>query len=657
MAPSIRALDWPHFHGPQSNGVAEGVHAPERWSETEGVVWRTKIDGAGISSPVSVGQRVYVTTAISGEQHTTLRLVCDYLIGCLALIGVPALMYYRLRRERLMFSGRRLSPILRAFYRLDFLLFVLSAITVVVFGISMAIGPEALDVSLHFARDIGVTVARSLGRAHTNLSFLTWGEAAPYNRWIISSAMALVSLGLIPFLSPPNSKIRIASAVALLVGAAMAAVYVPWPESYGAKSPKGILVVLYSPLVALALWHAFQYVIGRLAAGSRAKTNAVESSQLTSVLPAVLSLAMFASPNCLPPGKAVVTRRLVCLDAVSGRKIWETDAFTTRPETTSALNSYATPTPSIAADTIVAAFGPGLAAFNLDGRLLWSKMFPGWIEGSVYGAGSSPVIDGQAVFVTNDREYDAQRHSQVVAYSLKDGKEIWSQSPQFAHDGYATSVTHHDGDRKLLLALTARTVAAYAASNGEAAGRLDIPVEVPIPSLIVDSNKLYVTGAVGGGGYTAAYALRQNAVPEELWTTKRSPADVSTPVLYKGRLFTITSTGIMVCYDAETGAVVWKQRVGTGLGVFYASLVAADDKVYAVRSNGTTYVVAAEDRFRLVSESSLPEEMFASPAFAADCLFLRTAAAIYCIRGQAKESDISAHDEPVIARKTHSDFF
>jgi outer membrane protein assembly factor BamB len=87
----------------------------------------------------------------------------------------------------------------------------------------------------------------------------------------------------------------------------------------------------------------------------------------------------------------------------------------------------------------------------------------------------------------------------------------------------------------------------------------------------------------------------------------------------------------MVCYDAASGKVIWRKRVGSGLGVFYASLVAADDKVYAVRSNGTTYVIAVEDQFRLISESSLPEEIFASPAFAADCLFLRTVSALYCI--------------------------
>jgi outer membrane protein assembly factor BamB len=91
---------------------------------------------------------------------------------------------------------------------------------------------------------------------------------------------------------------------------------------------------------------------------------------------------------------------------------------------------------------------------------------------------------------------------------------------------------------------------------------------------------------------------------------------------------------VMMCRDAESGRIIWRRRIGSGPGAFYASLVAADGKVYAVRSNGTTYVIAAEDTFRLVSESPLAEEVFASPAFAAGCLLLRTASALYCIANE-----------------------
>ena len=87
----------------------------------------------------------------------------------------------------------------------------------------------------------------------------------------------------------------------------------------------------------------------------------------------------------------------------------------------------------------------------------------------------------------------------------------------------------------------------------------------------------------------------------------------------------------MVSYDARTGRTIWRHRLGSGAGNFYASLVAADDKVYAVSSGGTTYVIAANDNFRLVSESALPEPVFASPALTRDCLLLRTTSALYCV--------------------------
>jgi len=620
------AQDWPGWRGERSNGVGVVSRAPERWSPTENVVWRAEIEGSGISSPVVVGQRVYVTTAIVWERRTVFQLV----VGSFALFGIPTLAYYKRKRQQTERVSRvHRTVVLQTVHVLDAALFVLLAATVLVFATCMAMGPHTLDVPLHIIRDVGVTVARSLGRLQTNLSILTWSEAAEHNRWIISSAMAVASLGLIPFLFPSQSITRVASALAMLVGLALAMAYIPWPQGYGAHVPTGILIVPYLPVIAIAVWHVFRYVVGQRQCGSADGAGTTTGVRLASIVPPALSLAMCVSPN-LSRDETVVTRRLVCFDMVSGQKIWRTDAFTARPEPISALNSYATPTPSVAGDTIVAAFGPGVAAFNLDGRLRWSQIFPGWIEGSVYGAGSSPIIDGSMVFVTNDREYESQRQSQVIAYSLQTGAELWRQSPQFAHDGYATPVIHHDGNRTLLLTLTARTLVAYVASNGEVAWRLTTPVGNPVPSLIVNGDTLYVTGGLSGG-YTAAYHLRHDAAPEELWTSHRSPADVSSPLLYKDRLFTITSTGVMVSYNAESGDVIWRERVGSGLGVFYSSLVAADDKVYAVRSNGTTYVIAVDDRFRMVSESSLHEEIFASPAFARDCLLLRTVSALYCI--------------------------
>jgi len=59
--------DWPAFRGPAARGVALAEGLPDRWSATENVAWKTDIPGRGWSSPVVVGNRVFLTTCESSE--------------------------------------------------------------------------------------------------------------------------------------------------------------------------------------------------------------------------------------------------------------------------------------------------------------------------------------------------------------------------------------------------------------------------------------------------------------------------------------------------------------------------------------------------------------------------------------------------------------
>ena len=57
---------WPQFRGPQGNGsVTQSL--PTSWSEQDKVAWSAEIPGGGWSSPIAVGDRVFVTTAVSSE--------------------------------------------------------------------------------------------------------------------------------------------------------------------------------------------------------------------------------------------------------------------------------------------------------------------------------------------------------------------------------------------------------------------------------------------------------------------------------------------------------------------------------------------------------------------------------------------------------------
>jgi hypothetical protein len=66
---------WPQFRGPDATGIGDGQHPPTHWDVTSGsnVRWKTDIPGLGHSSPVVWGNRVFLTTAISGDPAPQIR--------------------------------------------------------------------------------------------------------------------------------------------------------------------------------------------------------------------------------------------------------------------------------------------------------------------------------------------------------------------------------------------------------------------------------------------------------------------------------------------------------------------------------------------------------------------------------------------------------
>ena len=57
--------DWPQFRGPAGDGHSRSKNVPVSWSENENVEWKTAIPGKGWSSPVLVGGRIFLTTAVA----------------------------------------------------------------------------------------------------------------------------------------------------------------------------------------------------------------------------------------------------------------------------------------------------------------------------------------------------------------------------------------------------------------------------------------------------------------------------------------------------------------------------------------------------------------------------------------------------------------
>ena len=81
---------WPQFRGPAGDGISRSANPPVKWSETSNIAWKVPVEGLGRSSPVILGDRIWLTTAVEKglrktkrgpdemreADHVTLRAAC-----------------------------------------------------------------------------------------------------------------------------------------------------------------------------------------------------------------------------------------------------------------------------------------------------------------------------------------------------------------------------------------------------------------------------------------------------------------------------------------------------------------------------------------------------------------------------------------------------
>lgn len=63
---------WPGWRGPSAQGYVQGSGYPDTWSSSDNVVWKTPVPGAGNSSPIVWGDRLFLSTARDGGRALSL---------------------------------------------------------------------------------------------------------------------------------------------------------------------------------------------------------------------------------------------------------------------------------------------------------------------------------------------------------------------------------------------------------------------------------------------------------------------------------------------------------------------------------------------------------------------------------------------------------
>lgn len=123
-----------------------------------------------------------------------------------------------------------------------------------------------------------------------------------------------------------------------------------------------------------------------------------------------------------------------------------------------------------------------------------------------------------------------------------------------------------------------------------------------------------------------------------LWRFKKGLPYVASPLFYRGRFYMVKNGGMLSCLDPLTGKPFYQEERLGAIGDYYASLLAADGRIYATSQRGVVTVVKAGDVFEVLSRNDLGEVTHASPVPIGDTLLVRTADHLAAFRDKSSRS-------------------
>jgi outer membrane protein assembly factor BamB len=116
------------------------------------------------------------------------------------------------------------------------------------------------------------------------------------------------------------------------------------------------------------------------------------------------------------------------------------------------------------------------------------------------------------------------------------------------------------------------------------------------------------------------------------WSDVRQGRDITSPLLLGDLLYTANMLGIATCYDARTGEICWRERLGMG---YTASFVAADGRIYLLARDGQTTVIDPGRELKVLAvnplDAAAEHDFLASPAISNGQIFIRSGRMLYCV--------------------------
>ncbi len=296
---------------------------------------------------------------------------------------------------------------------------------------------------------------------------------------------------------------------------------------------------------------------------------------------------------------------LLAVDRRTGKPRWQVE----RPHV---ISGYSTPTvyrPAGGPLQIVIPESFQLTSYAVaDGRRLW------WVRGLACEMKSVASLDGSTLYVNGWGFPQNQPGRHVATVSFEEGLARYDTNK----DG-AVAKSEIAGDQPLDKMLAPGY--GFPAFDLDRNERLDAREWEVLRSMLASENGLLAV-SLGGQGDMTASAVR--------WRYQRPVPQVPSTLLYKGVLFMVNDSGILISFDPATGQVLKQGRLKGAIDKYFASPIGADGRVWLVSQDGTVSIVTARAEWEILAVNALDDEVFATPAIADGRLYVRTRGHLYC---------------------------
>lgn len=332
-----------------------------------------------------------------------------------------------------------------------------------------------------------------------------------------------------------------------------------------------------------------------------------------------------------PPAAAGPIELVVeSFNRADGRRLWEHRLQAEGPfPDLHEKHNLATPTPVTDGRYVYVWFGTGqVAALDWNGARVWMRHL-----GKEYspfdvnwGHGSSPVLYKDLLILLCDH----QSSSYLLALDARTGRQRWKTDRGAGRVSFSTPLVVPGAAGDELVVNSSERIDVYDPATGRLVWYADAPRQTPVPSAVYHDGVIYMTRGYRNSPYLAIRAGGRGDVSAShvLWRAPGGGSYVPSLLYYDGLLYLTNDVGILTCADAKTGARVWQTRLD---GVFFASPVGADGKVYFVSETGETIVVRAGRTPEILARNDLGERLVASPAISGGRIFLRSDGRLFAI--------------------------